>query len=222
MPAPHSSPSQLQLHDPQPVTGHECTSRKPTAESLHWHVSKLPTVLLPLSLYQTIRRSEEQERDGEMNKLPMLSNNARTPHGHPVGVVICCHSHCDPTPHLPGSAARPPTRSSSETVENRKLEGYEAAALLEMREWASGKNGSRLQLEGETESGARWALRGEFIARLKIVSYEEDSPLTCWADIRLLDVEMNKTDSNNACLLKLKFVFITCKHLEAKRSSVLW
>ncbi len=171
-------------HDPQAVTWHECANWKTNSEKPFWHFSKLPTGLIPHPLYHTINTSEEQERKGEMdtltltdnNEFPTVSADIPTPTPHPSHSIpqppsrYCephNYSHSKTTPHCPGSAVQPPVRNSSETAENRKWEGYEAVSTAGdawVRPWTIS---SRPQFEGEAESGARWALKGEFITRLE-------------------------------------------------------
>lgn len=154
-----------------------------SSEKPFWHFSKIPTGLIPHPLYQTMSSSEEPERKGEMDKLTFTDNNefpevstyTHTPNSIPQPPSSYCvphnYSHSKTTPHCLGSAVQPPTRNNSETAENRKWEGYEAASTAGDA-WVRPRTISgRLPLEGETESGTRWALRGEYITRLKVISY---------------------------------------------------
>lgn len=58
-----------------------------------------------------------------------------------------------------------------ETEENKKWEGYEAASAAGEAWSETLDNQQQAALEGESESSARWALRGGFITRLRVISY---------------------------------------------------
>lgn len=143
-----------------------------------WHFSKLPTGLIPHPLYGTINSSEEQERQGEMDSLTVRDNNEfptvctemYTPTAslsHPV-VIVYHITTPKTTSQYPGSAVESPTCIAAR---KKKRKGYEEASKAEetwVRPWTISGG---LWFEGETVSGARWALGRVILTRQGVISY---------------------------------------------------
>ncbi len=151
-----SVPLPVVCRDPQLVTWHECTNWKPTARSLFWHFSKLPTVLIPHPLHQTINSLEELERRQEMDT---LTDNNEFP-------IVHTHTHaCIPQP--PSSYCVPPNYSRplhtvpgqqfslpwGTTEENRNEKVTRQRAQLELLEWDLGQSAAGCSLKVKVKVG---------------------------------------------------------------------
>lgn len=189
-----SVPLPVAHHDPWPVTWHKFTSRKPILKipwtffqaSYRPHCS--PTVSNNTQLRRNKRKRERWASSHSQSTTNSPQSNYRRTHPDPrpqPPSSYCLpqnYSHFKTTPHSPGSAVKPPMRNSSETAKNRTWEGYEAVSTAG-DPWAKPRTvSSRQQFEGESESGARWALRGEFITKRRGISHWEDSLRSSWRE----------------------------------------